>query len=147
VATPAPALSAAGQDAPVFAAARLWCQVGEVMEPLQLELALRMLRSATLEKRVLGLTDITDMTHRAGRREYIRCVESLGRGGRAAGGWAAEGVGVEVCVRWRVRLGVGVEVCMSRPALPRRTHVGGEGGWVRNSMDGADCLLCSSVLR
>jgi hypothetical protein len=47
-------------------------QVGEVVEPLQLELALRLLRCPILEKRLYGLGEITDMATRAGRMDYFK---------------------------------------------------------------------------
>ena len=52
-------------------------QVGSVVEPLLLELALRLLRCPILEKRLFGLNEMSDMAVRAGRREYEKYVRGL----------------------------------------------------------------------
>jgi hypothetical protein len=49
-------------------------QVGEVVEPLLLELSLRQLRCPTFEKRLAGLLDISDIAMRASRLDYLKCV-------------------------------------------------------------------------
>jgi hypothetical protein len=58
--------------------------VGEVVEPLQLELALRLLKCPILEKRLYGLSEITDMAIRAGRMDYFKCDCTPGA---LSGGW------------------------------------------------------------
>ena len=52
-------------------------QVGSVVEPLLLELALRLLRCPILEKPLFGLNEMSDMAVRAGRREYEKYVRGL----------------------------------------------------------------------